>query len=100
MSPDKKRVKTGLRLTVVALAVSMAGCSTMSNLNPFGADENDPPAPVARTSTVPSASSSLEPGGSTIAQPTQSGPVLQQVSQPVPLASGAPDEYVVQVGDT
>ena len=26
--------------------------------------------------------------------------VLQQVSQPVPLASGAPDEYIVQEGDT
>ncbi len=100
MSPDNKSVKTGLRLTVVALAVSMAGCSTISNLNPFGADENDAPAPVARTSTAPTASASLEPGRSAMAEPMQTGPVLQQVSQPVPLASGAPDEYVVQVGDT
>ena len=100
MSPDKKRVKTGLRLTVVALAASMAGCTTMSNLNPFGANENDTPAPVARTSTTPSASASLEPSGSSMAQPTQSGPVLQQINRPVPLASGAPDEYVVQDGDT
>lgn len=100
MSPDKKSVKTGLRLTVVALAASMVGCSTMSNLNPFGADENDTPAPVARTSTAPSASTPLEPGASSMSQPTQSGPVHQQLSPPVPLASGAPDEYVVQIGDT
>jgi hypothetical protein len=34
------------------------------------------------------------------AAPVQNQPVLQQISQPVPLASGAPDEYVVQDGDT
>jgi hypothetical protein len=31
---------------------------------------------------------------------SQSQPAMQQISQPVPLASGAPDEYTVQVGDT
>lgn len=99
MSPDKNCLKTGLRLTAIALAVSMAGCTTMSNLNPFGSDERDAPPPVARTSTMPSGSSSMDPnaGGST---PVQTGPVLQQISQPVPLASGAPDEYVVRKGDT
>jgi LysM repeat protein len=100
MSPDKKRVKTGLRLTIVALAASMASCTTMSNLNPFGADEIDTPTPISRTSTVPSAPASLEPSGSSMTQPPQSGPVLRQVSRPVPLASGAPEEYVVQAGDT
>ena len=102
MSPDIKNVKSGLRLTVVALAISMAGCSTISNLNPFGADEDQAPPPVARTSTMPGGSSSMDPGAasSSSTQPMRNEPVLQQVSRPVPLASGAPDEYVVQVGDT
>ena len=30
----------------------------------------------------------------------QTTPIVQQVSQPVPLAAGAPNEYVVQEGDT
>lgn len=100
MSPDKKSLKTGLRLTAIALAVSMAGCTTMSNLNPFGSDESDAPPPVARTSTMPSGSSSMDANAGSSMPPAQSGPVLQQISQPVPLASGAPDEYVVQEGDT
>ncbi len=100
MSPDKYCLKTGLRLTVAALAISMAGCETMSNLNPFDGDEDEAPPPVASTSTMPSGSSSLDPNRNSSASTVQSGPVLQQVSQPVPLASGAPNEYVVQVGDT
>lgn len=102
MSPDTKNVKTGLRLTVIALAVSMAGCSTMSNLNPFGGnDDNAAPPPVASTSSnTPSRSTSFDPGASASMQSMQNQPVLQQLSEPVPLASGAPDEYVVQVGDT
>ncbi len=95
MSPDKKRLKTGLNVAVIALAVSMAGCS----LNPFGKDDNEAPPPAPRTSTVPSGSSSMDP----VAKPapaSQSQPAMQQISQPVPLASGAPDEYIVKVGDT
>ena len=99
MSPDTNCLKNGLRLTFIALTATVAGCSTMSNLNPFDADEDEAPPPAARTSTMPSGSSSLDPGTST-AQPAQSRPVMQQVSQPVPLASGAPNEYVVQAGDT
>jgi len=102
MSPDTKNVKTGLRLTVIALAVSMAGCSTMSNLNPFGGDDNEAPPPVASSSsTAPSRSTSFDPGASNASvRAMQNEPVLQQLSEPIPLASGAPDEYVVQVGDT
>ncbi len=102
MSPDTKSVKTGLRLTVIALAVSMAGCSTMSNLNPFGGDDNEAPPPVASSSsTAPSRSTSFDPGASNASvRAMQNEPVLQQLSEPIPLASGAPDEYVVQVGDT
>jgi len=102
MSPDTKNVKTGLRLTVIALAMSMAGCSTMSNLNPFGGDDDEAPPPVARSSsTTASRSTSFDPGASDASvQAMQNEPVLQQLSEPVPLATGAPNEYVVQVGDT
>jgi hypothetical protein len=95
MSPDNKCFKSGLNVTLIALAISMAGCS----LNPFGKDDNEAPPPAARTSTVPSGSSSMDPV-SRPAPASQSQPVMQQISQPVPLASGAPDEYTVQVGDT
>ena len=95
MSPDKKRLKTGLNVAVIALAISMAGCS----LNPFGKDDNEAPPPAPRTSTVPSGSSSMDPAARP-APASQSQPAMQQISQPVPLASGAPDEYIVKVGDT
>jgi len=95
MSPDKKRLKTGLNVTVIALAISIAGCS----LNPFSEDDNEAPPPAARTSTVPSGSSSMDPGAAA-ASTSYSQPAMQRISQPVPLASGAPDEYIVKVGDT
>jgi LysM repeat protein len=76
MSPDKNHLNTGLKLTVIALAATIAGCSTMSKLNPFDSDESDSPPPV------------------------QTGSTMVLVSEPVPLAAGAPEEYIVQVGDT
>ena len=98
MSPDNKRLKNGLKLTVVALAATMAGCETMSNLNPFSSDESDAPPPVTRSSTpAPSGSSSMNAGSTPI---SQDGPVMVLVSEPVPLAAGAPEEYTVQIGDT
>lgn len=100
MSPDKNRLNFGLRLTAFALAASMAGCTTISNLNPFDSDKSDAPPPVARTSTVPTGSSSMDAGSSSRTSSVQNQPVMQRVSEPVPLASGAPDEYVVKVGDT
>ena len=97
MSPDKKRLNNGLKMTVVALAATMAGCETMSNLNPFGDDDSDAP-PVTRASTgAPSGSSSMNAGSTPI---SQDGPVMVLVSEPVPLAAGAPEEYTVQIGDT
>jgi polyribonucleotide nucleotidyltransferase len=42
----------------------------------------------------------MDAGRATAAPPVQSQPVVQQVSQPVPLASGAPEEYIVKEGDT
>lgn len=99
MSPDKNMLKNGCTVTVLALAISLAGCSTVSKLNPFGGDDEETSPPVARTTTSPTGSTSLDPDAAT-SQATQSGPVLQQISQPVPLASGAPNEYIVQEGDT
>ena len=54
MSPDKDCLNYGRKLTIVALAVTLTGCSTMSKLNPFGGDEEEAPPPVAREATVPS----------------------------------------------
>jgi hypothetical protein len=99
MSLSKIFLQNSYRLALITLAVTLAGCS----LNPFSSDDS----PGASTPVVSSsqssggASSSLEPapaGAST--QPSTSEPVLQRMSDPVPLASGHPDEYVVQVGDT
>ena len=98
MSPDTLRLKSGLSLTVVALTLSMGGCSTIKNLNPFGTDDDAAPPPATRTpNTMSNATAST---ARPTAQPGQNEPVLQKISDPVPLAAGAPDEYVVQEGDT
>jgi len=100
MSPVHSNAKTGLRLAAIAVAMTMAGCSTINKLNPFDSDEDEAPPPAARTSTMPSGSTSMDANRAAPAPVAQPQQVLQQVSQPVPLASGAPDEYVVQEGDT
>jgi hypothetical protein len=99
MSLSKNCLNNSCRLTLVTLAVSLAGCS----LNPFSDDDS----PSASTPIVSSsqssggASSSLEPAQSNApSQPSYNEPVLQRVGDPVPLSSGHPNEYVVQVGDT
>jgi hypothetical protein len=96
MSPDKKRLNNGLKLTVVALAATMAGCETMSNLNPFGDDDSDAPPVTRSTSSTPSGSTSMNAGSTPI---SQDGPVMVLVSEPVPLAAGAPEQYTVQIGE-
>jgi len=98
MSPDKNHRNTGLKLTVIALAATMAGCSTMSDLNPFGSDESDMPPPVTSSNQPSGYYSSMDDSAST--QPAQTGSTMVLVSEPVPLAAGAPEEYIVQVGDT
>jgi hypothetical protein len=98
MSPDKNHLNTGLKLTVIALAATIAGCSTMSKLNPFDSDESDSPPPVTSSSQPSGYYSSMDDGAST--QPAQTGSTMVLVSEPVPLAAGAPEEYIVQVGDT
>jgi len=98
MSPDTLRLKSGLSLTVIALTLFMGGCSTIKNLNPFGSDDNAAQPPVTGTSNTQSRPATNTTR--TAAQPQQTQPVLQKISDPVPLAVGAPDEYVVQEGDT
>ena len=100
MSLSKICLKLSCRLTVFTLAVTLAGCS----LNPFSRNGDAPSsgAPVVSSSqTSGGASTSIEPDQRTApAQPSYNEPALQRISGPVPLASGHPDEYVVQVGDT
>jgi len=99
MSPSKICLNNSARLTFITLAVTLAGCS----LNPFSKDDSaSVGTPVVSSSQAAGrSSSSLEPGQSSApAQPTYNQPALERVSDPVPLASGAPNEYVVKVGDT
>ncbi len=80
-----------LRLTVAAFAATLAGCA----LNPFS---NDQPAPQAAPERAPA---SIQPAApQAAAAPVYGGPVVERVSEPVPLSADAPDEYVVKVGDT
>jgi hypothetical protein len=84
-------MKNAIRLTAVTLAATLAGCS----LNPFAGDDE----PSSYTPPVGQTSSST--GGSTYSEPPKPyEPVVQKVNEPVPLAEGHPNEYVVQVGDT
>jgi len=87
-----------LRLTAALLITTLAGCS----LNPFaGDDEPRRPVPIATGSQAPGGSTSMDAGLSrTAPAPAYSEPALQRVSDPVPLAEGHPNEYVVKVGDT
>ena len=82
MSLSKISLTLGLSLTAIALAA----CG------------GNPPAPEPQSAPV--ATNTYEPAPSTQSEPEPYQPVLEQVNEPVPLASGAPDEYVVQVGDT
>ncbi len=94
MSLSKKYMNLSLRLTVIALTASVASCG----LNPF-ADDDEAPAPVQRTTTVPSDTSSIDPGAAT-SQKTYQPQLVEQTESRTPLAEGHPDEYTVQVGDT
>ena len=90
MSFCKQCLNNSLRLTAVTLAASLAGCS----LNPFsGGDEAEASVPVASTTAPRQAPVQTAP-------PEPYQPRIERVSEPVPLADGHPDEYVVQVGDT
>lgn len=88
MFPRKQSLKT--QLTALALVATLAGCS----LNPFSGDDDPEIQAAAPAPTQPYDS------GATSSAPAYSGPVVQRVSEPVPLADNHPNEYVVQVGDT
>jgi hypothetical protein len=78
------------QLTALALVATLAGCS----LNPFANDDDAVVPAAAAAPTQPYDS------GATSSAPEYSGPVVERVSEPVPLADNHPNEYVVQVGDT
>ena len=99
MSPATLSLKSGLSLTVVALSLSMGGCSTVKSLNPFGSSDDDTATAPVASSTATSSRSSMA-SSQPAAQPVRNEPVMQMVSESVPLAAGAPNEYVVKKGDT
>ncbi len=96
MSPRDSASSIHFRLSAVLFTLTLAGCG----LNPFaGDDDQAAPVPVYTGSQAAGSPGSLNTG-TTQAAPTYSEPALQKVSDPVPLATGAPNEYVVKVGDT
>ena len=90
MSLCKNCLNIGLRLTAVTLAAALVGCSS----SPSASD--DPQNSVSTASTTQSQNGTA----STNSQSTPYEPVLERINEPVPLAEGHPNEYVVQVGDT
>ena len=103
MVPRKYPTATTSCASALALCLFVAGCS----LNPFANDEREPTrTPVARSSSAPSGSTSLDPNsrnsgsmsGTTMSSTAQAQPM--SAPRQVPLAEGHPDEYVVQAGDT
>ncbi len=90
MSLCKNCLNFSLRLTSITLAALLVGCSSNPSANSY-----EPQNSVSTTSTTQSQSSAP-----TSPESAQYEPVLERISQPVPLAEGHPNEYVVQVGDT
>ena len=90
MSLSNTSLKSSLRLTAATLALTLACCGG----NP-PAYESSQAAPA-----VTSGGPSLEPAQSSYSEPAAYEPVLERINDPVPLAEGHPNEYVVQVGDT
>ena len=91
MSLSKQSLNTSLRLISVTLAATLIGCGS----NPAGSDY-DTQSSVSTNSTTRSQTDNMPAS----AAATSYEPVLTRVSEPVPLAEGHPNEYVVQVGDT
>ena len=91
MSLSKNCLNYSLRLTSVTLAVALIGCSSNPSANSYDSQNS-----ISTTSTTQSDRGSM----SNSSEPAQYEPVLERVNEPVPLADGHPNEYVVQVGDT
>lgn len=96
MSLRQSRTLRGLRLSAVLLTVTIAGCS----LNPFAGDkESAAPTPVSRS--VPEGATSIDPSSrSAQTMPQRAAPPAAQRLTQIPLAAGAPNEYIVKRGDT
>ena len=80
-----------LRLTSIALAAALVGCSSNPSADSY---ESQNSVNTASTTQSQSSNSSSSSGSSSYE------PVVERISEPVPLAEGHPNEYVVQVGDT
>ncbi len=93
MSLSKNCLNHSLRLTLVMLAAAVAGCSSNPSESSY-----EPGSAVSTTSTTTSQSGSGSMGSNTQSTPYE--PVVERINEPVPLADGHPNEYVVQVGDT
>ncbi len=87
MSLCKKSMNLSLRLTSVALAVTLVGCSSSPSASSYEPQSASTTQSQSRSAPVSS-------------EPAQFEPVLERISAPVPLAKGHPNEYAVQVGDT
>jgi LysM repeat protein len=90
MSLSKTSLNNSLRLTAATLALALAGCGGSQP-----AYETSQSAPANS-----SGSSSMSAAQASNSDPAPYQPVLERINEPVPLAEGHPNEYVVQVGDT
>jgi len=88
MSLSKTSLNNSLRLTAATLALALAGCG---GNQPAYESSQSAPANSAGSSSMNTAQSN---------NPAPYEPVLERINEPVPLAEGHPNEYVVQVGDT
>ena len=87
----KKYLNFSLQLTSVTLFMALVGCSSSPSSSGY-----DPQNTVSTASTTQSQSTVSMTG----AEQDPYEPILVRINEPVPLAEGHPNEYVVQVGDT
>ena len=100
MFPGMKCRAAGLTAGLVALTLSLTGCST--NRQADDGYRSPPPASQTGSGSQSGSSSSIDGGAAT--RPARSEvyrpQVVEQPGSRVPLAEGHPDTYVVQPGDT
>ena len=87
----KKYLKFSLQLTSVTLLSALVGCSSSPSSSSY-----DPQNTMSTASTTQSQSTVP----TTTSAPDSYEPVLVRSNEPVPLAEGHPNEYVVQLDDT
>lgn len=88
MFAHRSGLNTCLRLGAVVLTITLSGCSAFG-----GKDDEAVMAPVPTSPPAPAQSVART-------EPQTQGPQLVRVAEPTPLSPSAPNEYVVQVGDT